>query len=231
MNPKVIAIACDTFAPDHNGTATFAKHLACELQERNYEVHVIAPATSRLYGTFREKHDGVALVVHRLKSYRLPFQPTQRFVSPLGLTRKIRGLIGAIKPDVVHIQSHINIGHHAAIAAQAEAIRLVATNHLDAESLVENALLVPNFVKRFLAQLLLKDAANVFKIADAVASPSKRAAQMLEKVAPQKRVFTISGGVKTDLYSNLPDPDQHDRSLLYVGRLDEKSTFMYCSKH
>jgi hypothetical protein len=34
MTSKTVVIACDTFAPDHNGSATFAKNLACELQLR-----------------------------------------------------------------------------------------------------------------------------------------------------------------------------------------------------
>lgn len=222
MNNEVIIIACDTFAPDHNGTATFSKNLAVSLQKRGYEVHVIAPATSKLYGTFREKHDDAALIIHRLKSYRLPFQPAQRFVSPIGLTRKLDGLVSAIKPDVIHIQSHINIGHHAANAAKHNRVRLIATSHIDAQSLVENAILAPRFVKSFLTRLLLQDAARVFRSADAISAPTKRAAQMLEKAVGGLRVLPISGGVEIDLYSSLPEPTVSSGKLLYIGRLDRE---------
>ena len=222
MTPPSVLIACDTFAPDHNGTATFSKNLAVGLQNRGYEVHVIAPATSKLYGTFREKHDGVALVVHRLKSYRLPFQPTQRFVLPLGLTKRITGLIDAIGPDVVHIQSHINIGHHAAVASKALNKRLVATSHIDAQSLVANAIVAPTFVKNFLANLLLKDAARVFKSADAISAPTKRAAQMLENSVKGLRVLPVSGGVDIERFDDVAAAVQSARKLLYVGRLDRE---------
>lgn len=222
MSATKILIACDTFAPDHNGTATFSKNLAVSLQKRGYEVHVIAPATSKLYGTFREKHDDIPIIVHRLKSYRLPFQPSQRFVNPIRLTNRVNGLMKAVKPQIVHIQSHINIGHHAAVAAASNQTRLIATSHIDAQSLVENAILAPKFVKNFLIKLLLKDAARVFKSADVISAPTKRAAQMLEGAVTGLRVLPISGGVDVDLFNNLPEPVQVDRKLLYVGRLDRE---------
>ena len=222
MGSKTIVIACDTFAPDRNGTATFAKNLACSLQQTGYDVHVIAPATSKLYGTFREKHDGVAIVVHRLKSYRVPFQPTQRFVSPIGLTKKLSGLVSAINPDVIHIQSHINIGHHASVVAKQKDIRLIATNHLDAENVVENVLLAPRFIKRFLANLLIRDAARVFKAADVVVATSLRSAQMMEAIVPRLEVFAISGGVKLDAYSGVAKAKQANKVVTYVGRLDQE---------
>lgn len=222
MTSMKVLIACDTFAPDHNGTATFSKNLAVSLQKRGYEVHVIAPATSKLYGTFREKHDDTPIIVHRLKSYRLPLQPSQRFVNPIRLTNRINGLIKAIQPQIVHIQSHINIGHHAAVAAVLNQTRLVATSHIDAQSLVENAILAPKFVKNFLTKLLLKDAARVFSSAAVISAPTKRAAQMLEGAVAGLRVLPISGGVDIDLFNTLPEPTQVDRKLLYVGRLDRE---------
>lgn len=222
MAVKTVVLACDTFAPDRNGSATFAKNLACSLQQVDYEIHVVAPATSRLYGTFRENHDGVPLIVHRLKSYRLPFHPTQRFVNPIGLTKKIRGLIDAISPDVVHIQSHLNIGQHAANAAVSKGIRLIATNHLDAEHLIDNVLVAPKFVKRSLANVLIRDASRVLKSADVVVAPTLRSAQMMQAVTPKLEVLAISGGVDLSAYSNLPEATQEAQTIVYVGRLDRE---------
>ncbi len=141
---------------------------------------------------------------------------------PFGLTRRIEGLIGAIEPDVVHIQSHINVGHHAALAAKSKRVRLVATSHIDAQSLVENTILAPKFVKSFLTNLLLKDAARVFKSADSITAPTKRAAQMLENVVHGVRVLPVSGGVDLSTYQALKSPAQKARKLLYVGRLDRE---------
>ena len=222
LNTQSILIACDTFAPDRNGTATFSKNLAVTLQRRGYDVHVIAPATSKLYGSFREQHDGVPIIVHRLKSYRLPFQPSQRFVMPFRLNGRLQGLMVAISPDVVHVQSHINIGHHAAIVAKKLGLRLIATSHIDAQNVIENTILAPKFVKSLLTSALLKGAAKVFSSADAISAPTKRAAQMLEHAVRGLKVLPISGGVDLELYEQLPSPKQSEHKLLYVGRLDRE---------
>ena len=222
MGTSTVVIACDTFAPDRNGTATFAKNLATSMQQKGYEVHVIAPATSKIYGTFRENHDGIPLVVHRLKSFRLPFQPVQRFVNPVGLTRRLSGLISAIGPDVVHIQSHLNLGHHAASAVRKGTIRLIATNHLDAENFVENVLQAPQFVKNFLTKLVMRNASKVFRSADALIAPNLRAAQMLESVIPNIKVFAVSGGVNLTTYKKVTKAIQANQVITYVGRLDRE---------
>jgi glycosyltransferase involved in cell wall biosynthesis len=227
MTQRTVVLATDTFAPDHNGTASFTKRLAVGLQLQGIEVHVIAPATSRLYGTFREKHDGVPIIVHRLKSSRIPLQPSQRFVSPIGLTSKVKGLLEAISPDLVHIQSHINIGHHAALAAKELGLKLVATNHVDAKSFVENALVLPAFAKNFLARTLIADSGRVMRLCDVVATPSKVATDLLTKSTGLVGVQTVPGGVNPALYSDLPTAKQADRVLTYVGRLDlEKHVYV-----
>lgn len=222
MTQRTVVLATDTFAPDHNGTATFTKRLAVGLQLQGLEVHVIAPATSRLYGTFREKHDGVPIIVHRLKSSRIPFQPSQRFVSPIGLTSKVKGLLEAISPDLVHIQSHINIGHHAALAAKELGLKLVATNHVDAKSFIENALVLPSFAKNFLAKTLIADSGRVMRICDVVATPSRVATELLTESTGLTGVQTVSGGVNPALYAGVPLAKLEDRVLTYVGRLDRE---------
>lgn len=222
MTQRTVVLATDTFAPDHNGTANFTKRLAVGLQLQGIEVHVIAPATSRLYGTFREKHDGVPIIVHRLKSIRIPLQPSQRFVSPIALTSKVKGLLEAISPDLVHIQSHINIGHHAALAAKELGLKLIATNHVDAKSFIENALVLPAFAKNFLARTLIADSGRVMRLCDVVATPSRVATDLLAKSTGLAGVQTVSGGVNPALYADLPSPKQADRLLTYVGRLDRE---------
>ncbi len=42
--PLKIVIGADTFAPEINGSATFAANLAAGLTLRGHEVHVVAPS-------------------------------------------------------------------------------------------------------------------------------------------------------------------------------------------
>jgi glycosyltransferase involved in cell wall biosynthesis len=122
----------------------------------------------------------------------------------------------------VHIQSHINIGHHAALAAKELGLKLVATNHVDAKSFIENALVLPSFAKKFLAKTLIADSGRVMRICDVVATPSRVATELLTKSTGLAGVQTISGGVNPGLYAELPAAKQEDRVLTYVGRLDRE---------
>jgi glycosyltransferase involved in cell wall biosynthesis len=127
----------------------------------------------------------------------------------------------------VHIQSHINIGHHAALAAKELELKLVATNHVDARSFIENALVLPGFIKKFLARTLIADSGRVMRLCDVVVTPSRVATDLLTKSTGLASVHTVSGGVNPELYSGLPVAKQEDRVLTYVGRLDrEKHVFV-----
>ena len=217
-----VCIATDTFAPDHNGTATFTTNLAVAMQKSGFEIHVIAPANSKLYGSFKEMHQGIPLIVHRLRSHRLPFQPNQRFVFPWTLAKSIRNLLSIIKPEVVHIQSHLNIGHHAAVSSTNLNIRLIATNHIDEENFIENTILAPRFIKRLLARLLRNDARNILNRAEVVTATSNFAAQKVERSTGLTKVYPISSGVDTKLFAQLAKPSLGFNNLVYIGRLDHE---------
>ncbi|WP_022904856.1 glycosyltransferase [Curtobacterium sp. B8] len=132
--PLRVLIAADTFPPDVNGAATFAEQLAVGLAERGHEVHVVAPAFSRHHGSFEEEHRGVQLVVHRLKSYKWPTHAWLRFVWPWSVRKLTAPIFDAVRPDVVHIQSHIVVGRGVAREAHDRGIRVVATNHFMPEN-------------------------------------------------------------------------------------------------
>ena len=71
-----IVIPCDTFAPDINGAARFAERLAGGLVRKGHEVHIIAPAFDTSEGPRIENHDGVDMIVHRLRSHKVPQHKT-----------------------------------------------------------------------------------------------------------------------------------------------------------
>ena len=82
-----ILIGCDTFAPDLNGSASFAKRLGAGLVARGHEVHVMAPAEPGKPGVFQEEHEGQILTVHRIYSWPWPPHPWFRYMLPWRVRR------------------------------------------------------------------------------------------------------------------------------------------------
>ena len=80
--PMRILIGGDTFAPDLNGSASFAKRLGAGLAARGHDVHVMAPAEKHRVGTFAEEYGGQTLTVHRVYSWRWYPHPWLRFMLP-----------------------------------------------------------------------------------------------------------------------------------------------------
>lgn len=216
----VVVIGCDTFPPDINGAARFAERLAGGLSRDGHIVHVIAPSTNSRYGTYREIHDGVPIIVHRLKSYRLPQQQSLRFASPIGLRRSIRNLLSKIRPDAVHIQSHLWVGRFLSKEALRQNLRLVATNHLMPENLVRNSLLIPRILEPVARFFFWRDTYRVLKRAETVTTPTKKAAEILISHTPIRNVLAISCGINANQFASASEVASANRRILYVGRLD-----------
>lgn len=220
--PLVVLIGADTFPPDVNGAARFAERLAAGLQRRGLEIHVVAPATSEVHGNFRENHDGTPIVVHRLKSHRFPGHKTLRYVNPLNLRTKTNRVIRNVKPDVIHVQSHLNVGRALAKEAKRKGITLIATNHIMPENLIKYAVGTPEWIEKPFAKLAWWDAKNVLKLADAVTTPTKRAANLLEEKTGLSGVYSISCGIDASRYANAKPATNKSPVLLFVGRLDHE---------
>ncbi|MFK4483104.1 glycosyltransferase [Curtobacterium sp. AB7] len=215
--PLRILIAADTFPPDVNGAATFAEQLAVGLAERGHEVHVVAPASSRNYGTFDEEHQGVTLVVHRLKSYKWPLHAWLRFVWPWSVKKWTGPILDAVKPDVLHIQSHVVIGRGIVPEANARGIRVVATNHFMPENLLEYTPF-GKWTLPIALKIAWSDAAKTYRLADTITTPTNLAADYLRKAIAGQRVLAISCGIDASRYvAREGRPVGND--IVFVGRV------------
>lgn len=214
-------IGGDTFAPDINGSASFAKRLAVTLTHRGHEVHIVAPSPDGPGRSGFETHDGVELMVHRLKSWPWWPHPWVRFALPWRVKANARRLIADVKPDVVHFQSHIIIGTGLAPAAKAAGIRLIGTNHTMAENIAQHVTILPPPMLRWLIRTQWKAAANVYAQADVVTTPTKRSSEYFEKMTGLTDVHSISNGIDTANYVPSFEPRTEDR-IVFVGRLDEE---------
>lgn len=215
--PLRVLIAADTFPPDVNGAATFAEQLAVGLAERGHEVHVVAPASSRHHGTFDEEHQGVTLVVHRLKSYKWPLHAWLRFVWPWSVKKWTGPILDAVKPDVLHIQSHVVIGRGIVPEANARGIRVVATNHFMPENLLEYTPF-GKWTLPIALKIAWNDAAKTYRLADTITTPTNLAADYLRKAIAGQRVLAISCGIDASRYvAREGRPANND--IVFVGRV------------
>jgi glycosyltransferase involved in cell wall biosynthesis len=212
-----ILMGCDTFPPDVNGAARFAERLAAGLVERGHDLHIVAPSASRKHGTWVEEHEGRKMTAHRLRSWRWYPHDWLRFALPWMSKANARRVLDEVKPDVVHFQSHIVVGRGLAYEAQKRGIRIVATNHVMPENIIEFTRL-PKFLHHTFVTLAWRDARKSFDRAEAITTPTRRAAEFLEAATGLRNVHAISCGI--DAHNYTPDftPRTANR-ILFVGRV------------
>ena len=216
-----IVIPCDTFAPDINGAARFAERLAGGLVRKGHEVHIIAPAFDTSEGPRIENHDGVDMIVHRLRSHRVPQHATLRWPEPWGMTKKIAAILTEVNPHAVHIQSHLMVGRFALRAAKKQRLRVIATNHVMPENLIRYSLL-PKFLHPLAMRIIWADAGRILRKMDALTTPTKRAAELLENAAGVSGVLAISCGIDASRFANNTPTDNSNPVALFLGRLDDE---------
>lgn len=218
--PLRVVMANDTFPPDINGASRFAEQLAAGLVRSGNEVHIIAPAHNDSYGTFTEVHDGSVMTVHRIKSYRVIQHKTLRYVLPFTLKAKADKLLREIRPDAVHMNSHMIIGRFVLEAAKQLGIRVIATNHIMPENLIKYSLVIPRWAEKWAMKLAWKDAGHVLKKADVVTTPTRRAADLLEKASGLTGVLAVSCGIEAAKFANQTSTSNKEPRILFLGRLD-----------
>lgn len=215
--PMTILMGCDTFPPDVNGAARFAERLAAGLVERGHDMHIVAPAASRRHGTWIEEHEGQKMTAHRLRSWRWYPHDWLRFALPWMSKANARRVLDEVKPDVVHFQSHIVIGRGLAYEAQKRGIRIIATNHVMPENIIEFTRL-PKFLHHAFVTSAWRDARKSFDRAEAITTPTRRAAEFLEKATGLRGVHAISCGIEAHNYTPDFSPRTGNR-ILFVGRV------------
>lgn len=124
-------MGADTFTPHVNGAARFAERLAAGLVARGHAVHVMAPSkTHREHGEFTELIEGESMEVYRLPSWRWYPHDWLTFVLPWRVKYYAREVLDRVRPDVVHIQSHIVIGRGLAREAHKRGIPVIGRAHV-----------------------------------------------------------------------------------------------------
>ena len=215
--PLKVLIGADTFTPDVNGAARFAERLAAGLVARGHEVQVMAPSAGRRYGTWIEEHDGQRMVMHRLHSWRWPPHPWLRFALPWRIKRNSARVLDEVKPDVVHFQSPVIVGRGLTIEAEKRGIRVIGTNHLMPENMLEFSL-IPERLQDWSVRIAWKSVRRTFERAEAVTTPTHRAAEFLEAHTGLRDVYAVSCGIDAHEYKPSFAPRTENR-IVFVGRI------------
>ncbi len=210
-------IGADTFPPDVNGAARFAERLAAGLVERGHEVHIVAPSASRKHGTWVEEHAGQKMIAHRLYSWRWYPHDWLRFAIPWRIKQNSARILDEVKPDVVHFQSHIVVGRGLSQEAEKRGIRIIGTNHFMPENMLEFTG-IPKPMQEWAIGLAWRAARRTFGRAEAVTTPTEKAAQFLEKHTGLRGVLAISCGIDAHNYTPSFEPRIENR-ILFVGRV------------
>lgn len=216
--PLTVLIGADTFLPHVNGAARFAERLAAGLVSRGHEVHVMAPSdTHRKHGTFTEVIEGQPMTVHRIPAWRWYPHDWLTFVLPFRSKYYARRVLDKVKPDVVHSQSHIVIGRGLTREARKRDVPVIATNHVMAENVLDFTVLPASWT-RYAIKLAWEDAERTFKMTRAVTTPTRKAAEFLERTIDIDTVLPVSCGIDASNYT--PDLTPRDANrLVFVGRL------------
>ncbi|NLT25062.1 MAG: glycosyltransferase family 4 protein [Microbacteriaceae bacterium] len=210
-------MAADTFPPDVNGAAKFTVNLAAGMAARGHEVHVAVPSASRRHGTWAETYDDETITVHRLPSDRYWPHDWLRYVKPWMARRHMRRVLDEVKPDVVHYQSAVVLGRAVVREGAGRGIRIIGTNHLMLENMLEHTLL-PKPLQEIASRIWWRDAHKTFAATAALTTPTRRAADFLERNGGLERVLAISCGLRKSDYA--PDfSEKRPRRVLFVGRV------------
>lgn len=217
--PLRILIGGDTFGPDVNGAAKFAERLAAGLVERGHDVHIVAPgAVDGPNNSAIEVHEGQPMMVHRLRSWRWRPHPWLRYALPWRIEQNAARILDEVKPDVVHFQSHIVVGRGLAREAVKRGIRVIGTNHF----MPENALQFTPFIgslREPAIRMAWKAAARTFGLAEAVTTPTRKAADYLERYTELRDVHPISCGLHIEHYTPNMQP-RTENVVLFLGRVE-----------
>jgi glycosyltransferase involved in cell wall biosynthesis len=219
-SPLTILIGADTFPPDVNGAAKFAERLTVGLIGRGHRVVIVAPSPDQDFGKRTEVYDGRDIEVYRLRSWKWFNHPWARFALPWEVRPDTRAILDAVKPDVVHIQSHINVGWGLAREAHDRGIRIVATNHFMPENAAQ-FLPLPQFGVDWLIRWLWAVARKTYAMVDEATTPTRKAADYLERAVHRTGVHAISCGLNISNYRPILGK-RADPYALFLGRVEQE---------
>lgn len=223
---RILIVETSQYIAFH-GQAIFIINLAEGLAKRGHQVLVLV-GSDRGHA-YREQRNGVQIEAVDSLSLKL-FHPDSSL--PLFSMKAVQRAFDAFKPDVVHIQDHYSLSRNAAITAKRLGLKSVGTNHFMPENLAPY-IPVLSEIKPVFNWVLWKWMSETYNRLHVITTPSQTAAAIVRSVGLRPPVFSISCGVKTDLFH--PDSgvnriawrtrygiDPQKIIFFFVGRVDKE---------
>lgn len=213
-----ILITADTYPPDVNGSAQFARRLGRGLLGRGHDVHVLAPMPTA--GRSRTMTDR-GITEHRLRSHKALTHSYFRLCVPWEVSAEVKRVLDEVRPDVVHIQCHYILGRLVAREAQKRGIRLIGTNHFIPEN-IEPFLPFPRWFILGYRKVSWWDLARVYGRCDVITAPTPLAVETMVGNGVADRAVAVSNGIEVSDYErhfgeDLERPEHP--VVLFCGRL------------
>jgi 1,2-diacylglycerol 3-alpha-glucosyltransferase len=216
-----ILFVSDTYYPHLNGVYYFVCRIAPLLQENGHSVAVIAP--SETTHSTQKLIDNI--VVYGVPSMPVPFYPRIRFATRFQLRRRLRALLHALAPDVIHIQDHFLLARTVVGLNRRMGIPIMGTNHFMPENLT--AWLPDGWLKRTIERQLWSRFSRIYDQLMMVTTPTETGARLIRPLL-ETEVVAVSSGIDLTIFRpsgcdgqiraryGIPDKPV----LLFVGRLD-----------
>jgi 1,2-diacylglycerol 3-alpha-glucosyltransferase len=214
-----ILFVTDTYFPHINGVYQFVRRLAAHLQDKGHHVSVMVP--SKMAGL--EKIDDIN--VYGIASLPVLLYPNVRVPMPLFLSERIRKILIAFDPDIIHVQSHFGLNRAVVGVAGKLGIPVVGTNHFMPENLTD--FFRSPLLKKVVEKWMWSGFSKTYNRLKLVTAPTETAAGFIrDKLIV--RVTAVSNGIDLEAYHPAGREEQirkkyglDDRPLLLsVGRLD-----------
>jgi glycosyltransferase involved in cell wall biosynthesis len=222
-----LVIAGQTYYPRRNGQAVFTTRLAEGLAQAGHEVLAIAPATHSHPKPFW--HNKVR--VHTVSAFQIKRWHPELHVTLLP-DFEVNQVLEDFQPDLAHIQDHYPISAAVARWMHARHWPVVATNHFLPDNIIQNSAWL-HLNRPLVEWVLWHWMLNTYNHVQAVTTPTRTAARILQSQAIERQVLPISCGVDTQRFRPIPSLDRTGLRqkygldpvrplLLYVGRLDHE---------
>ena len=224
-NKYKIILASETYPPDVNGAAIAVERLATMLSERESDILVIAPSTTR-----KEQWEQVNehLRVYRIASVSLkPIHPYFRAVWKGGLHTKITKVVADFQPDIMHIHNHFLLGRTCVKVARKASVPIVGTNHFMPDNVTEY---FPKILEKPVEHYMWKDFIRIYNQLDYVTAPTLVALKMIKDLGLNRPSRVISNGIDLKEFTKVPIKKSTYEAFnlrpdvpifLFVGRLEQ----------